>query len=112
MKGEKENWEDYLYRKQTQITFVQLYGFEPFEELFRKGIITPYITAIRLMYTGIIDIIYMVNQNGRLVNIKENDVFDLNCESFDPMEILSKRVGDKMWWEVEGIKPKGYDERR
>lgn len=89
-----------------------LYGFEPFEELFGKGIIASYITAIRLMYTGAIDIIYQVRADGRLVNIKEHDIFDSNCESFDAKEILSRRVGLGMWWEVEGIKPKGYSERR
>ncbi|HEX8974484.1 MAG TPA: hypothetical protein VF817_03290 [Patescibacteria group bacterium] len=113
MKNPDESWEEYVYRIHMQHgQFAQLYGYEPFKELLEKGIVVPCVTGIRLMYTGAIDIIYQVNQEGRLVDIKYNDIFDLNCDSYDPKEVLSKRIGQGMWWEVEGIKPKGYDERR
>lgn len=107
MKNPDENWEDYVYRNQREHgTYAMLKGIEPFRELFLKGIIKPHSTAIRIMYSGSVDRIYFVNQKGELIQ----DQFDLDCVGVDPEKILSIKEC-LYWWEVEGIKPKGFDER-
>jgi hypothetical protein len=39
-------------------------GFKSFQELLKKGRITPDVTLIRVMYTGVLDNHYYVNEAG------------------------------------------------
>lgn len=112
MKNPDESWEDYLYNSlRGGCVSVRFKGYEPFKELFFKGIIVPNVTGIRIMYSGLTDVIYCANKRGELFEYGSDDALREECSGFDPEWILSENMNPD-GWEVEGIKPKGYDERR
>jgi len=88
---------DYCYDNRVPPHFT---GVRPFYELVKMGRITPFITTIRIMYSGLIDQHYCLNDDGMLlsINYPENP-------PQKPEEILHEYEYSR-GWEIEGMKPK------
>ena len=92
--------EDYLEHCKNNRIFPRYKGFGPFQELLKRGRITPFVTTIRVMYTGLIDQCYCLDDNGMFLSINAPDNPPQNTE-----EVLRE---DKHpdGWEIEMVKPK------
>lgn len=74
-----------------------LKGHEAFEYLFRCGVIDPWFTTIRVMYTGVIDLVYWADENGKLIRIGDEE-----NKPLEPKEVLSiKKHPDG--WDMENL---------
>jgi len=74
-------------------------GYFPFKVLVDQGRVAPYYTTIRIMYTGIIDVCYYLNDDGLLEQIGLE-----NPPALDPKEVLSASKNPR-GWEPEQLRP-------
>lgn len=98
MKTEKEI-EDYVDWCMENKTVPRLKGYLPFKILLNKARIVPNYTTIRIMYTGSIDTVYFINQDGLLEKIGEE-----NSPALEPKEVLSEEKNPD-GWKPEGLRP-------
>jgi len=77
----------------------RFYGYLPFKILWKLDLLAPWYSNIRIMYTGLVDICYWVNDEGFLVQMGVED-----APALDPKKILSKRLHPR-GWEPISLKP-------
>lgn len=76
-----------------------LRGYEPFQELKDAGLITPYWTSFRTMYThGTIDPVYQMNEVENLLQLGID-----NPQPLDPRDVLSEENAPD-GWEIENVR--------
>lgn len=75
--------------------------YPPFQLLLLSGMVAPFISSIRIMYSGLLDVHYYINERGYLEEMSVNDP-----QPKDPRTILSR----KKWprgWDVGQLRPAG-----
>lgn len=77
--------------------FAMFYGIEPFEYLVKSHRIIPGRTIIRVMYTGVIDRHYLMNEEGKLVPLNVEESAVENPKPVDPKKILSRKKQSGGW---------------
>jgi len=100
----KMDVEDYLDFCKERNVFPRFRGVKPFRELQKRGRITPLVTSIRVMYTGLIDEHYYVDENQMLLSINHPEE-----EPQKPEEVLDEKKHPD-GWEIEMVKPKHFRE--
>lgn len=97
--------EEYLdFCRENSGMFPRYKGYQPFKELLEKGRIAPFVTIIRVMYSGPIDQCYCLNDESKFLSINDPDK-----EPQNPKEVLSEKKNPD-GWEVEMAKPKHFFE--
>lgn len=94
--------EEYLDWCKENSCFPRYRGSKPFQELLKRGRIMPFVTTIRIMYTGTIDQCYCLDEDGMFLLINDPDNPPQN-----PEEILREDKHPE-GWEVEMAKPKHF----
>lgn len=95
--------EEFLEYCSNNRSFPRFKGLEPFRELIRRDRIAPFVTTIRIMYSGPIDQCNCLDNNGMLQSINNPEK-----EPQKPEEVLSEEKNPD-GWEIELLKPKHFD---
>lgn len=94
--------EKYLDHCKKERIFPRFKGIFPFQELLKRGRITPFVTTIRVMYSGAVDQCYCLDYEGMLCLINNPD---------NPPQKPEEVLGEDKYpdgWEIEGVKPKNF----
>jgi len=80
------------YAKKNRMVAPSFVGFEPYRLLLLSGMVAPLYSSIRIMYSGLPDIHYRINETGYLEEIGPEDP-----QPEDPRLILSNKEQPVRW---------------